>query len=497
MLQISNRYVLSGPIRTILDRAASPVVDNMSLGNLIPLGKKVEKTKSDDLTGGLISIGAKAPAAAAEMDDFDLDDLLSDTPKSSKKGASSPKKDKKPKEKKKKKKKDKLSSFDDDDDEDGDTSPKRERPTFKFDDDEPRVIPKPKTSMKNLDEEFAKALGFDESEFLSGGDESLASPTARDASPPRFDASSPSFDTSASPFDSLKRETKKEDPKDSEPDGGGGFGGLSASFFDEPDSAAASAPPVTSSSREFGDRPKGRGRRSSVNDASDDPLAKPMVDMVGKRIGDPFSTNSSRRGSDPTTVPDRWNRDDEDESNKVVQESKPDMVEDKGGRRGGRRGDKPKDDDNSKDTPTFPWMKKEAATPASTPVEDDTPAFPWMKKAKDEPVAKTVESKSTEPKDDLPSFPWVKKTKAAADEAKQPPVPESQDMPVFPWTKKPQEQMMTPEKSMPPEKPTPVNIAVDNLEETRPEPRSSLGRVLQHVDEETPTTVSPPAAAPP
>ncbi|RHY90164.1 hypothetical protein DYB35_005255 [Aphanomyces astaci] len=159
------------------------MASSSSVGSLIPLGQKPDKSsKKDDLTGGLISIGGKPKAAADDtLDDFDLDDLLNDTPKpSSKAPSSSPKKSKKSKDKARKKKKDKGNDLDDS------TSPiKPSKSTFVFDDNEQDQASsrpaKPKTSMKNLDDEFAKALGFDESEFRSSA--TLDSPDKTPPSP--------------------------------------------------------------------------------------------------------------------------------------------------------------------------------------------------------------------------------------------------------------------------------------------------------------------------
>ncbi|CAK4132212.1 unnamed protein product [Aphanomyces euteiches] len=433
-----------------------------SLGDLIPLGKKPEKAKSDALTSGLISIGGSAATNNVEMDDFDLDDLLSDTPKPSSKGskaANSPKKAKKSKDKKKKK--DKSPSWDADDD-DGDKMDFKHKSGFDFDEDIPKPkssmknldeefakalgfqedIPKPKTSMKNLDEEFAKALGFDDSEFQS------------------------------SKLDSPVKGPSPEKPKEEEIPSKT----MSASFFED------STPSTTSFSRtrESSDRPK--GRRSTLNDAdifgkqevkpNADPFAKTAA-LFGNKEKEETESSKSKLNS---LFDDKTSRKAQEEEPKPSKDMdlKPDKTDDifgkkdfdqpddsresRGGRGRRRGGGGEKSDKTTDDTPSFPWMKgtkeqKEKTVPEDKK-DDDMPAFPWMKKNSQPAPAEDVKlqeevpplkSSAKEPADELPAFPWVKKKTqdaAASPPEKPKPVAEAvdNDMPAFPWMKKQQQQ---------------------------------------------------------
>ncbi|ETV79563.1 hypothetical protein H257_06827 [Aphanomyces astaci] len=387
-----------------------------SVGSLIPLGQKPDKSsKKDDLTGGLISIGGKPKAAADDtLDDFDLDDLLNDTPKpSSKAPSSSPKKSRKSKDKARKKKKDKGNDLDDS------TSPiKPSKSSFAFDDNEHDQASsrpaKPKTSMKNLDDEFAKALGFDESEFRSSAtldspDKTPPSPVFQ--APPPVPAPSPPL------------------PADK--------GAISASFFDDiPDNQANMHSPSQSL---VDSRPRGGrgGRRSSSNDQDTldpfgaketlkptDPFAKPSVTPRH----DPFGATTSATKQQDSTRPINQVESASDQSNEktrlnlsVNPTSETDQVR------------------------SFPWMK-----PQDTATSAVVPSFPWMQ-AKRDHVADVVSPKfedppvkQTETKSDLPAFPWLKKKPAEVAisttqlEAKiEPPSPIKtiDDMPAFPWTK--------------------------------------------------------------
>ncbi|RLO03551.1 hypothetical protein DYB28_008366, partial [Aphanomyces astaci] len=392
------------------------MASSSSVGSLIPLGQKPDKSsKKDDLTGGLISIGGKPKAAADDtLDDFDLDDLLNDTPKpSSKAPSSSPKKSRKSKDKARKKKKDKGNDLDDS------TSPiKPSKSSFAFDDneyDQASSRPaKPKTSMKNLDDEFAKALGFDESEFRSSAtldspDKTPPSPVFQ--APPPVPAPSPPL-----PVDK---------------------GAISASFFDDiPDNQANMHSPSQSL---VDSRPRGGrgGRRSSSNDQDTldpfgaketlkptDPFAKPSATPRH----DPFGATTSATKQQDSTRPINQVESASDQSNEktrlnlsVNPTSETDQVR------------------------SFPWMK-----PQDTATSAVVPSFPWMQ-AKRDHVADVVSPKfedppvkQTETKSDLPAFPWLKKKPAEVAvsttqlEAKiEPPSPikTNDDMPAFPWTK--------------------------------------------------------------
>ncbi|RHZ10213.1 hypothetical protein DYB31_012363, partial [Aphanomyces astaci] len=392
------------------------MASSSSVGNLIPLGQKPDKSsKKDDLTGGLISIGGKPKAAADDtLDDFDLDDLLNDTPKpSSKAPSSSPKKSRKSKDKARKKKKDKGNDLDDS------TSPiKPSKSSFAFDDNEHDQASsrpaKPKTSMKNLDDEFAKALGFDESEFRSSAtldspDKTPPSPVFQ--APPPVPAPSPPL-----PVDK---------------------GAISASFFDDiPDNQANMHSPSQSL---VDSRPRGGrgGRRSSSNDQDTldpfgaketlkptDPFAKPSATPRH----DPFGATTSATKQQDSTRPINQVESASDQSNEktrlnlsVNPTSETDQVR------------------------SFPWMK-----PQDTATSAVVPSFPWMQ-AKRDHVADVVSPKfedppvkQTETKSDLPAFPWLKKKPAEVAisttqlEAKiEPPSPikTNDDMPAFPWTK--------------------------------------------------------------
>ncbi|RHY69707.1 hypothetical protein DYB34_008513, partial [Aphanomyces astaci] len=396
--------------------SGTAMASSSSVGNLIPLGQKPDKSsKKDDLTGGLISIGGKPKAAADDtLDDFDLDDLLNDTPKpSSKAPSSSPKKSRKSKDKARKKKKDKGNDLDDS------TSPiKPSKSSFAFDDNEHDQASsrpaKPKTSMKNLDDEFAKALGFDESEFRSSAtldspDKTPPSPVFQ--APPPVPAPSPPL-----PVDK---------------------GAISASFFDDiPDNQANMHSPSQSL---VDSRPRGGrgGRRSSSNDQDTldpfgaketlkptDPFAKPSATPRH----DPFGATTSATKQQDSTRPINQVESASDQSNEktrlnlsVNPTSETDQVR------------------------SFPWMK-----PQDTATSAVVPSFPWMQ-AKRDHVADVVSPKfedppvkQTETKSDLPAFPWLKKKPAEVAisttqlEAKiEPPSPikTNDDMPAFPWTK--------------------------------------------------------------
>ncbi|RHZ11768.1 hypothetical protein DYB37_010944 [Aphanomyces astaci] len=392
------------------------MASSSSVGSLIPLGQKPDKSsKKDDLTGGLISIGGKPKAAADDtLDDFDLDDLLNDTPKpSSKAPSSSPKKSKKSKDKARKKKKDKGNDLDDS------TSPiKPSKSTFVFDDNEQDQASnrpaKPKTSMTNLDDEFAKALGFDESEFRSSAtldspDKTPPSPVFQ--APPPVPAPSPPL-----PVDK---------------------GAISASFFDDiPDNQANMHSPSQSL---VDSRPRGGrgGRRSSSNDQDTldpfgaketlkptDPFAKPSATPRH----DPFGATTSATKLQDSTRPINQVESASDQSNEktrlnlsVNPTSETDQVR------------------------SFPWMK-----PQDTATSPVVPSFPWMQ-AKRNHIADVVSPKfedppvkQTETKSDLPAFPWLKKKPAEVAisttqlEAKiepPPPIKTNDNMPAFPWTK--------------------------------------------------------------
>ncbi|KAG9411029.1 hypothetical protein AC1031_016681 [Aphanomyces cochlioides] len=313
---------------------------------------------------------------------------------------------------------------------------------FDFDQD----IPKPKSSMKNLDEEFAKALGFDDSEFQSS---KLDSPV-KDPSP----------------------EKPKEEDIPSQT--------ISASFFED------STPSTTSFSRtrETSDRPK--GRRSSFNDAdifgkqevkpNADPFARTAA-LFGDKEKEKEETESrvSSKSKLDSLFNDKTSRkavEEEPEPSKDM-DRKPDKTDDifgkkdfgfdqpddsresRGGRGRRRGGGGEKSDKTTDDTPSFPWMKGTKEQKEETVLEDkkddDMPAFPWMKKNSQPAPAEDVKlqeevsplkSSAKEPADELPEFPWVKKkTQEAASPPEKPkPVAEAvdNDLPAFPWMKKQQ-----------------------------------------------------------
>ncbi|ETV96696.1 hypothetical protein H310_10014 [Aphanomyces invadans] len=433
-----------------------------SLGSLIPLGQKADKSsKKDDLTGGLISIGTKPTSGDDNMDDFDLDDLLSDTPRPK----SSPKKPKKAKDKSKKKKKDKGNDLDES------TSPgKPPKATFTHDDDIPRP-PKPKTSMKNLDDEFAKALGFDASEFQSSKMDSPDKQLYQEEKPPSPAPSSPPTET----------------------------GAIAASFFDEPSDKNKDA----GGGSWRGDRPKGRGRRTS-NDDDVDPFAAKDVKSTSS---DPFS-NPLGRHRDETAATHRGGRANADDSKQPAMASPfargaADRVDDDlfneppsqtqldkpatnspsvddpfatttgggtgrsgRGRRGGADAAQPSAATAGDDTPTFPWMKAKSTLP--TEVLDETPPqFPWMKKKVIEERDQVKPEKPPKPdpkvESDLPEFPWVKKDRNSttadtkSSEKKEGSKPaDDDDLPAFPWVKKTQALANLPPRVVEPPPPEPV-----------------------------------------
>ncbi|EQC27589.1 hypothetical protein SDRG_14643 [Saprolegnia diclina VS20] len=420
------------------------------LGNLIPLGKKEDKSKkSEDLTSGLIPIGGKAPKDDDNVDDFDLDDLLSDTPKkkaddspgkSSKKKSSKSKSKSSPKSKsdKKSKKKDKSSM---DWDASGDlgasddafasppkpSSSSRKPLSFENDDDVIAQLakgPAKKKSMQNLDDEFARALGFDESEFLSATSPTNDADTEDQPPPPSAPPPAPEPSSAPAPDDRFS---------------------LASSFFQ--DDAGDEKPKEDS----FSSDRRGRGRRSSTAMMDDDPFAKKPSKIESLDI-----FGSSRRRSDGTDAPTKPSSTTPPKATQVTppKAATADVTP-------------PKTSAPDSDLPAFPWMKKKTgAEPTPTPKEtppvsetradtaEATPSFPWMRakadapKPTDEavvddpPAARRRSTKAPKDADDVdpfgtdetPSFPWMKKkTEGTPDVTKAD--TSSSDMPSFPWSK--------------------------------------------------------------
>ncbi|OQR91401.1 hypothetical protein THRCLA_09005, partial [Thraustotheca clavata] len=384
-----------------------------SFGDLVPIGKKEDKKKSNDLTSGLISIGGKKSAVEKDdiVDDFDLDDLLSDTTnkksdessgKSKKKSKSKSKSSPKSKDKKNKKK-DKTSHFAlEDSTELGtsqDTFSYLDKPT-KMEDDFPKDK---KGNMQNLDEEFAKALGFDESEFRSA------------VSPEKYDIQAPApviQDKVVEPSPPIQDKYS-----------------ISSSFFED-DSATKVKEDVNFTS----DR-RGRGRRGSNSafDDNEDPFAKKPakidnLDLFG---------SSSRRQNDTSKA--------EESSKPTIQKEEAPIAEDVPAFPWMKKKAEPQitPTPDTSDTPTFPWMKKKQEQ--SEKVNDDegkkeTPNFPWMKKKQDT-EQETKSNIDDPPKSDMPSFPWTKPKAEAPKEPtvikqKTPPKASEDDLPSFPWMKK-------------------------------------------------------------